>query len=257
MDKISVIGLQVDAATYETALEESLRLSRLKRSAAVSAANTHIAAMNRHDSRFCRIMGSFDMVLPDGMPLIWAMNRRLKRANKQRLDDRVYGPYFMKYVVENAPVETKHFLFGGSQKCLDELQNAMQKLRSDIKISGAVSPPYRAWMEDDQAGFAETINEANPDFIWVALGGEKQERWIIENMHRVNRGVFFAIGDAFELLAGRRPFAPDWCQRYGVTWLYRLLQEPRRMWKRYLKYNTLFIIYLMLDRVKFIFKRGA
>ena len=169
---------------------------------------------------------------------------------KEPLSDRVYGPYFMRHALLNAPSDTAHFLFGSSQECLDELQEAMRKLRPDVKIAGAYSPPYRKWTEADQRHFAQVINEANPDFIWVALGGEKQERWIIENLGRFNRGVFFAIGDAFELLAGRRSFAPEWCQHYGVTWLYRLAQEPRRMWKRYLKYNSLFVGYVVIDRIK-------
>ena len=247
MKKVSIIGLPVNEVDYSTALDESLRLSREARACAVSAANTHIAAVTRYDAAFGRIMRSFDMILPDGMPLIWAMNRKLRRMKKTPLRDRVYGPYFMKYAVEHAPAGTSHFLFGGSQECLDELQVSMRKLRPDVNIVEAYSPPYREWTEEDQVQFAQTINAANPDFVWVALGGEKQERWIIENLHRFNRGVFFAIGDAFELLAGRRPFAPEWCQRHGVTWLYRLVQEPRRMWKRYLKYNSLFVWYLFRE----------
>jgi N-acetylglucosaminyldiphosphoundecaprenol N-acetyl-beta-D-mannosaminyltransferase len=120
-------------------------------------------------------------------------------------------------------------------------------MRPDIRIVESYSPPYREWNEEDQEEFARRINEKSPDFVWVALGGEKQEAWIIDNLHRYRRGVFFAVGDAFELLAGRRPFAPEWCQRYGVTWLYRLLQEPSRMWRRYLKYNSLFLGYLLRD----------
>jgi N-acetylglucosaminyldiphosphoundecaprenol N-acetyl-beta-D-mannosaminyltransferase len=116
-----------------------------------------------------------------------------------------------------------------------------------VQIVGTCSPPYREGSDEDQGDFARQINEVSPDFIWVALGGEKQENWIIENLHRYNRGVFFAIGDAFELLAGRRPFAPQWCQRFGMTWLYRLYQEPCRMFKRYCRYNFLFVRYLMTD----------
>jgi N-acetylglucosaminyldiphosphoundecaprenol N-acetyl-beta-D-mannosaminyltransferase len=250
MDSIDVIGLGVSVADYKSALQQSLELSKGDSATAVSAANTHIAAAARHDAEFCRIMNSFDMVLPDGMPLIWVMNHELRRLSKERLQDRVYGPYFMKYAIEHAPVGTSHFLFGGSQECLDGLQVAMRKLRPDAEVAGALSPPYREWSEEDQVHFSQIINKANPDFVWVALGGEKQEKWIIENLHRFNRGAFFAIGDAFELLAGRRPFAPDWCQKYGVTWLYRLVQEPHRMWKRYFKYNSLFLWYLCVDLIR-------
>ena len=245
--KISVIGLPVDVATYTSALGKCVELARRDRSAAVSAANTHIVAAARNDHAFGNVMHTFEMVLPDGMPLVWVMNHKLRRAGKPILKDRVYGPYFMKYAIEHAPVQTRHFLFGASQECLDELQAAIKRLRPDVQIAGTCSPPYRQWTEADQSQFAKGINEANADFVWVALGGEKQEMWIVENLHRFNRGVFFAVGDAFELLAGRRPFAPDWVQNHGVTWLYRLVQEPRQMWKRYLKYNSLFLLYLMKD----------
>ena len=92
----------------------------------------------------------------------------------------------------------------------------------------------------------------NPDFIWVALGGVKQENWIARNRHRYQRGVFLAVGDAFELLAGRRTFAPAWMQRSGLTWVYRLVQEPRRLWKRYLTNNTAFATYAILEVLRVV-----
>jgi N-acetylglucosaminyldiphosphoundecaprenol N-acetyl-beta-D-mannosaminyltransferase len=248
--KISVIGLPVDVVTYESALHRCLELARGDRPAAVSAANTHIAAAARYSSAFGRVMATFDLILPDGMPLIWVINAQLKRRKESPLEDRVYGPYCMRHAILKAPPNTTHYFFGGSQDCLDELCVAARTMRPDIQIVGMCSPPYREWIEEDQQEFARQINEVSPDFVWVALGGEKQEAWIAENLHRFNRGVFFAIGDAFELLAGRRDFAPDWIQRNGITWLYRLVQEPGRMWKRYLKYNSIFIWYLLKDCIR-------
>ncbi len=244
---VDVIGLPVAVATYESALDRCLELTRRPGPAAVSAANTHIATAARLLTVFGRVMAAFDLILPDGMPLVWVMNAKLRHRKQGKLEDRVYGPYFMRHAILHAPANTTHYFFGGSQECLDELCVAVRTMRPDIQIVGMCSPPYREWTEEDQQAFAQQINEAAPDFVWVALGGEKQEVWIINNLHRFRRGVFFAVGDAFELLAGRRPFAPDWCQRYGVTWLYRLVQEPRRMWKRYFKYNSLFLAYLLKD----------
>lgn len=247
MEKISVIGLPVNVATYETALECCLELAHGDSASAVSLANTHIASASRTSTVFGAVMSAFDLVLPDGMPLVWVMNFKLRRLKKPQLEDRVYGPYFMRHAILNAPANTTHYFFGGAQECLDQLAQAVRLMRPDIQIAGMCSPPYRAWGETDQQEFARQINEASPDFVWVALGGEKQETWIAENMHRFNRGVFFAVGDAFELLAGRRNFAPDWIQRYGITWLYRLVQEPRRMWKRYFRYNSTFLCCLLKD----------
>ncbi len=185
-------------------------------------------------------MSKFDLVLPDGMPVVWALN--LRGAG---LSDRVYGPYFMKYVLQNTPRPWRHFFFGDTEEVLEALKQAAIKLQPEIEIVGALSPPFRQWTESDEAGFAQAINSAAPDFVWVALAGGRMEQWIIGNQSRYNRGVFLAVGDAFTLLSGRRPFAPRWMQRLGLTWLYRVASEPARLGPRYLKYNLLYLFYLL------------
>ena len=126
-------------------------------------------------------------------------------------------------------------------------EGAPEEIQPDINLAGVLSPPFRAWSEEDETEFARTIAAARPDFIWVALGGERQERWIIDNLHRHQRGVFMAVGDAFALLAGEREFAPSWMQKLGITWAYRLWQEPRRLWRRYARFNSLFVYYSLRD----------
>lgn len=185
------------------------------------------------------------MILPDGMPLVWTLN--WAGAN---LQDRVYGPYFMRYVLEKTPRPWKHFFFGGRETTLARLKEEALKLNPDLDLVGTHSPPFGDWTGKDLDEMAHVLNEADADFIWVALGGERQERWIIENQHRFKRGVFFAVGDAFELLAGSRSFAPSWMQRSSLTWIFRLWQEPERLWRRYLKYNTLYLFYLLRDGLR-------
>lgn len=240
--KIRILGTSIDCATYQSALDASWRLACGERPAAVSACNTHIVSAARFDPSFARVMERFDMVLPDGTPLKWLLN-----MNGAMLPDRVYGPYFMRYAIENAPESCKHYFFGGSQSCLDKLKEEIGRIRPDADIAAMVSPPYGEWTGEESEGFIHDINESGADFIWVALGGERQERWIVESLPKIRRGVLFAVGDAFELVAGRRPFAPSWMQQRGLTWLYRLLQEPRRLWPRYLRHNTMFILQLLGD----------
>ncbi len=242
MRGFDILGTRVQAATYDSGLEEVLRLAESGKPAAVSAANTHIIALARQDPSFGEVMRRFSLVLPDGVPLVWQLNR--KGAG---LTDRVYGPYFMRHVLAATPAPRRHFFFGGSEDCLARLTEAAKTLQPGIQIVGTISPPFRTWTEDEEAGFARQIRDSGADFIWVALGGERQERWIAKNLHRYQRGVFFAVGDAFELLAGSRPFAPEWMQKRGLTWLYRLVQEPRRLWPRYLKFNSLFLWFLWHD----------
>jgi N-acetylglucosaminyldiphosphoundecaprenol N-acetyl-beta-D-mannosaminyltransferase len=240
--KISILGTPVAVVDYESAIEESRRLAGAARPAAVAASNTHIISLARHRPDFGEVMRRFDLVLPDGMPLRWSLN-----ARGAKLTDRVYGPYFMEKMIRATPRPWRHFLFGGTEETLRDLATHLREIQPDLEIAGTLSPPFRAWNETDEAEFARIIAESKADFIWVALGGERQERWIVENLKRHTRGVFFAVGDAFVLLAGQRSFAPAWMQRMGITWAYRLWQEPRRLWRRYTQFNSLFLFYTLRD----------
>lgn len=244
LSTIRILGVPVAAATYDSALEHVKGLARQPRPTAVCPANTHILAESRHNAEFANNLAKFDLVLPDGMPIVWALNRA--GAN---LVDRVYGPYFMRHTLRNAPRPWRHFFFGDSEACLADLKRVAKELQPDIEIVGAISPPFRPSTEADEAAYAEAINRADPDFVWVALPGVRMERWIIDNQKRYKRGVFLAVGDAFTLLTGRRAFAPRWMQRAGLTWLYRLSREPSRLGPRYLRYNLLYLYYTFLDRV--------
>ena len=240
--KISILGTPVAVVDYESAIEESRRLAGAARPAAVAASNTHIISLARHRPDFGEVMRRFDLVLPDGMPLRWSLN-----ARGAKLTDRVYGPYFMEKMIRATPRPWRHFLFGGTEETLRDLATHLREIQPDLEIAGTLSPPFRAWNETDEAEFARIIAESKADFIWVALGGERQERWIVDNLKRHTRGVFFAVGDAFVLLAGQRSFAPAWMQRMGITWAYRLWQEPRRLWRRYTQFNSLFLFYTLRD----------
>jgi N-acetylglucosaminyldiphosphoundecaprenol N-acetyl-beta-D-mannosaminyltransferase len=242
--KINVIGTPVAAVDYAAAVAETLRLAGEPRPAAVAASNTHIIALARHDASFGDVMRRFDLVLPDGMPLRWALN-----ASGAQIRDRVYGPYFMREMIRATPRPWRHFLFGGTEETLAALEAGLREIQPDLEIAGKLSPPFREWTADDEAAFAQTITAAQADFIWVALGGERQERWIVNHLPRHGRGVFFAVGDAFVLLGGGRPFAPGWMQRLGITWVYRLWQEPARLWRRYARFNSLFVWYTVRDAI--------
>jgi len=239
-----ILGTDVHCADYDSALAACCRLARSGKPAAVSACNTHLIALARSSPDFHAVLERFDLIVPDGYPLVWRLN-----AQGAGLRDRVYGPYLMKHVLQHAPAPWKHFFFGGTPERLERLVEAAKEIQPDIQIVGTISPPFREWTEEDEEIYAWQIRESGADFIWVALGGERQERWIVSSLHRHHRGVFFAVGDAFELLAGGRPFAPPWMQQHGLTWLYRLCQEPRRLGARYLKFNSLFLYYHLRDNL--------
>jgi N-acetylglucosaminyldiphosphoundecaprenol N-acetyl-beta-D-mannosaminyltransferase len=242
LGSISLLGTPVACATYDSALEKIKSLAREPRPTAVCPSNTHILGEARHNPEFARVLERFDLVLPDGMPVVWALNFR-----GAGLKDRVYGPYFMRHALRNLPRPWRHFFFGDSQECLIELRRALFQLQPDIEIVGMLSPPFQPFTEADERSFAETINRAEPDFVWVALPGVRMERWTIDNQARYRGGVFLAVGDAFSLLSGRRSFAPTSMQRMGLTWAYRLCKEPLRLGPRYLRYNSIFVFYLLWD----------
>lgn len=247
--RIDVLGVGLRATDYTDGVKLLEELAQQKKPGMVAACNTHLVALARQQPEFGKILEGFDLLLPDGMPLVWAM-----RAQGATIKGRVYGPYLMQEALKKFSRPWKHFFFGGTERCLEELVVAARKIQPQLEIAGILSPPFRDWTEEDEQKFAEEIRASRADFIWVALGGGRQEEWIAKNIFRHSRGVFLAVGDAFELLAGRRPFAPNWMQKAGLTWLYRLCQEPRRLLSRYLKYNSLFVYYSLIEKIPFFGK---
>jgi N-acetylglucosaminyldiphosphoundecaprenol N-acetyl-beta-D-mannosaminyltransferase len=240
---VPVLGVPLACVDYDAAEQAVCRLAREARPTAVSACNTHLISVARQDPGFGLTLRAFDLIFPDSTVLKWTMNRR-----GARLDDRVYGPYFMRHMLEKCGAPWKHFFFGGSEECLQDLKKAALELNPEIVVAGTYSPPFGKWGEADEEEFARQIKESGADFVWVALGGERQERWIIQNQHRFERGVFLAVGDAFRLLAGHGKFAPAWMQRAGLNWFYRMMQEPTRLWKRYFHHNSLYMAQLLASR---------
>lgn len=219
------------------------------RAYAVAAANTHVAALARWDPAFGAAMADFDLICPDGMPLVWSINACLPAAAK--LTDRVYGPTLMLETLKaTAGVgECRHFLLGGKAATLDKLKEGFASSYPGVVIADCYSPPFGDWPEDEFDRISERIRESRANLIWVGLGCPKQELWIAAHKDRLPPGVYFGIGAAFAFHAGEVRQAPAVVQRLGMEWLYRLCMEPRRLFRRYLTYNSLFLYYSLRDRV--------
>lgn len=209
----------------------------------VSAANTHVVALARHDRQFGEALASYDMVVPDGMPLVWVMNRQ-----GAGLRDRVYGPTLMLHVLRRPGLS--HFFLGGSENLLESLSSKLRERFPALGIAGSYSPPFSpdgVWSEEENARILRKITDSGADCIWVGLGCPKQELWLARNKAKLPPGVYFAIGAAFAFHAGQVRQAPKWMQDRGLEWVFRAATEPRRLWKRYVVYNSLFIYYLLVD----------
>ena len=208
---------------------------------ALDFTNTHIVAWRAHDPAFERLTNCMDYFIPDGMPLIWGLN-----AQGAGLKDRVYGPTFMRECLRSSPAFARHYFLGGSEVCLQELLKNVRALNPNLTIAGARNGYFKP---EETSEVLENMRSARPDLIWVGLGTPKQQEFIAAHKKAVGRGIWLAVGFAFDVNAGTKVDAPQWMQRLGITWLYRVLQEPRRLLPRYIKFNSLFLYYTLLDRV--------
>ncbi|MGB2265367.1 MAG: WecB/TagA/CpsF family glycosyltransferase [Akkermansiaceae bacterium] len=248
---IDIIGLPVAATNYHEAIEWIHAAAMAgDRAYALEAANTHVAALARHEPDFGKVMAQFDLVCPDGMPLVWMLNHHLQ--GEEKLTDRVYGPTLMLKTIEASEQhqECRHFFFGGTPETLKQLEKRFSKDYPHAPIAGSYSPPFGAWPEDEFERICEQIVASKANLVWVGLGCPKQERWIAEHKDRLPPAVYFGIGAAFAFHAGEVKQAPGWIQRCGVEWLYRLCREPRRLFRRYFTYNSLFLWYAIHDQMK-------
>jgi N-acetylglucosaminyldiphosphoundecaprenol N-acetyl-beta-D-mannosaminyltransferase len=249
--KKTVLGFPVAAMTREQAVQQLNQwASGMDRAYAVSAADAHVIARAAHDPGYGEMIRRFDLVLPDGMPLLWLINQQLPAT--ERLQQRVSGADLM-HLTLSQPAELKgqkqatHFLLGGSEKLLSDLEKTLAEKYPAARIGGVHSPPFVEWPDDEFDRICEKIRSCGATHVWVCLGCPKQEIWIAHHLDRLPPAIYFAVGAAFAFMAGHVPRAPMFFQKSGLEWLYRLCSEPRRLWKRYLTYNSLFLYYWFLD----------
>ncbi|MBK1833406.1 WecB/TagA/CpsF family glycosyltransferase [Roseibacillus ishigakijimensis] len=246
----TVLGQEVAVADYQKVSDWVFqRSARRDRAYAVEAANTHVLALARHEKdSFGRQLARFDLICPDGMPLVWTLNAQL--GKDERLSDRVYGPTLMlKVMADSEGSGQSHFLLGGREETLNALEEKFARDYPRAEIAGSYSPPFGEWPEDEFERICERIRDSGAGLIWVGLGCPKQEKWIADHLEKLPPGVYFGIGAAFAFHAGEVSQAPSLLQKNGLEWLYRLAMEPKRLWKRYFVYNSLFLFYSLRNRM--------
>ncbi len=249
--KFSVLGQNIAAVDYNSAVRWCLEKAQKRdRAYVVEAANTHVLSLARHDRSFGEGIRKFDLICPDGMPLVWVVNSQLE--GEARLKDRVYGPTLMLKVLQASEGEksASHFLLGGKQETLDVLERNFAERFPNAHIAGSYSPPFGEWPNEEHEKMKRLIRESGASLVWVGLGCPKQERWIAEHLESLPPAVYFGIGAAFAFHAGEVKQAPSWIQKCGLEWLFRLCAEPRRLWKRYAVHNSLFLYYLIRDQIR-------
>lgn len=207
--------------------------------AMVTAAAVHLVMVARENDATRRALADPRLLaVPDGQPLVWAL-----KALGQADASRVYGPDLMaRYLERSTRSGTRHYLYGGrNQGALVQLVNELRRRYPGLQIVGGYSPPFRPLTADEEAFVVDDINRSDTDVVWVGTGQPKQEHWMAAFRDRLDAPVLAGVGAAFDFHAGLVPQAPAWMQASGLEWVYRLSQEPRRLWRRYARYNPLFV----------------
>ncbi len=203
----------------------------------ICVSNVHTTVMSYDDKTYCAVQNGGVMAIPDGGPLS-SVGR--KRGFSEM--NRTTGPDYMKEILKISSKEGyRHYFYGSTEKTLNKLEKTIEKRYPNVQIAGMYSPPFRTLSEEEDLKVIQMINESNADFVWIGLGAPKQERWMAEHQGKI-KGLMVGVGAAFDYEAGNIDRAPMWMQKANLEWLYRLIQEPERLFKRYFYTNTKFVI---------------
>jgi N-acetylglucosaminyldiphosphoundecaprenol N-acetyl-beta-D-mannosaminyltransferase len=236
-----ILGMRVDATSYGETADAVLERAAQGEGGMVCVATTHMVMEAFDDPAFRRVVNSADRVTPDGMPLVWAL-----RALGVPEASRVYGPALMPLLCERAAERGLPIgLYGGSPEALDALRCALLLRYPGLDIPLAHSPPYRELEEQEDAEVTDAIDASGVRVLFVGLGCPKQERWMASHREALSC-VLVGVGAAFDFLGDAKAQAPAWMQGAGLEWLFRLLHEPRRLWRRYLVGGSRFLFHFVL-----------
>jgi N-acetylglucosaminyldiphosphoundecaprenol N-acetyl-beta-D-mannosaminyltransferase len=242
--KKNVLGILIDAVDYESAVSFVFERTQQKRSATISALAVHGVMTGALDPEHKFRLNSFDLLVPDGQPVRWVLNWLYGTG----LSDRVYGPALMLRICERAAAEgAPIYLYGSTQSVVTSLVDSLSRKFPGIKIAGSEPSVFRKLSPDEKAALEQRIQSSGASIVFIGLGCPLQEVFTCELAGSLSVPVL-AVGAAFPLLAGILPQAPPWMQRVGLEWLFRLIVEPRRLWRRYLLLNPAYLVLVVLQR---------
>jgi N-acetylglucosaminyldiphosphoundecaprenol N-acetyl-beta-D-mannosaminyltransferase len=217
----------------------------------IAVTGMHGVAESRNDPRFRDILNAAGLVIPDGMPLVWLGRLQGHSALKRRTP----GAEVMEAVFQATGSKYSHFFYGGVPGIADLLAKTEHE-RHGIRVAGTYCPPFRPLTEAEEKEVQAMVRAANPDILWVGLSTPKQEKWMHEHRDKIQVPVMLGVGAAFDMNTGRLKRAPRWMQNSGLEWLFRLVIEPRRLWRRYLIEGSRFAWAVWLEHiVPWIFRR--
>ena len=239
--RVNVLGVVITPTNMKTAVQTIARWIACREQQYVCVTGLHGVTESLRDISLKRIHNQSGMTVPDGMPMVW-----LSRWAGFRDVTRVYGPDLMLAVCAKG---YRHFFYGGAPGVPEQLGQVLQRRFANLHVCGTYSPPFRPLTPAEDADITAMINNAAPDILWIGLSTPKQERWMADHVGRLTVPVMIGVGAAFDIHTHRVRQAPLWMQQRGLEWFFRLLQEPRRLWRRYLVGNTLFLWHLLWQRL--------
>ena len=245
LPRINVLGVGVSAVNMEQALATIGGWVDRGERHYVCVTGVHGVMESYRAPELRQIHNQAGMVTPDGMPLAW-----LLRLSGHRSSDRVCGPEMMprQFVASQARGD-RHYLYGGSPTALRLLRERLLQMAPAANIVGTCSPPYRPLTPEEDAEIVADINRSGADIVWVGLSTPKQERWMAAHRDRLDAAVLIGVGAAFDIHAGVVRRAPAFLRRTGFEWTYRLILEPRRLWRRYLSSNPAFVALVAMQKM--------
>ncbi len=246
MDTSPVLGLPVGIATMHQVIRTVNHwLSHPTRSRLVTFTNVHMTVEANRNPAFGGILEQMDLNCPDGFPVYWL----LRQKHGERVE-KVSGPDFMQsFCEQSASLNHRHYFYGGAPGIAQLTAETLAARYPGLQATGYYCPPFRPLSAGETEDVARQIENSGANIVWVCLGCPKQEQWISDMRDRLPGKVFLAVGQAFDVVAGRTQRAPEFLSRHGGEWMYRLVQEPRRLWKRYLVTNSLFVALLAKEQL--------
>tara|TARA_B100001063_G_scaffold247386_1_gene294072 strand:- start:4061 stop:4813 length:753 start_codon:yes stop_codon:yes gene_type:complete len=243
--KHKVLSLRLSSQSYSSAKQTILDWAKSRKSAYVCFANVHMTIEAYDNPKFAEVVNGADLVCADGMPLAKAV----KLLYGQKID-RVAGMDMFPDLIQAAHEEKLSiFLYGTTdvilQKIVEKINNEFPK----AKVVGAVSPPFRTLSKEEEEGYIQQINDSDANMLFVALGCPKQEKWMAKHSKKIN-AVLLGVGGAFPVFVNDQKRAPEWMRKMSLEWFYRLIQDPKRLFKRYLYTNSKFLYLLCLQKLK-------